>query len=50
MNAKYDEDFASQAMCWINERISEVGESPVNTSGNSNDVHATLRDGYILCA
>lgn len=50
MNAKYDDAVAHEAMAWINDRISAIGEGPINTSGSADNVYEVLEDGYVLCA
>lgn len=49
INAKYDDEFASQVMTWVNDRITAAGEPPISTSGDRKSVHEALGDGYILC-
>ena len=49
INSKYDDEFASNVMCWVNERVTAAGEPSFSTSGDRNNVFEVLGDGYILC-
>ncbi|KAL4233154.1 Transgelin-3 [Mactra antiquata] len=46
---KYDTAQAEEALCWVSERVQEVGEPALNTSGDQDNLFNMLSDGYILC-
>lgn len=50
LNAKYDVEYATKVMSWVRDRTASSPGCSVNADGSQDNVHETLKSGFVLCS